>query len=171
MDLLLKQEDGATEVNDFVKAEGMAVNIITKPSINRATDVANRINADRDMAAMSLACHLYRFDKGNWPNSLEDLAAYLIVPIDPCGDGKQTLGYALIKGGLPDETDRPLVYSRFQMNDGLFFRVDRPEFSYYNDDGSDIPIEQQKHGGQFRDVASWVPGTGYHPLATTRPLG
>jgi hypothetical protein len=120
---------------------------------------------------MSLACHLYRFDNGAWPRTLADLHSYLPrMPIDPWGDGKQTLGYALIKGGLPDGADRPLVYSRCWLNDGLFFRIDGPEYSFYSYDGSDLPAREQKRGGQFRDVASWVPPAGSHPFPATQPL-
>ncbi len=123
------------------------------------------------MAAMSLACHLYRFDNGHWPGSLDDLSAYLPeMPIDPFGDGKQTLGYALIKRGLPNGSDRPLVYSRGDMKDGLFFRTDVPAYSFYFGDGSNKPSRNQKQGGQFRDVASWAPEAGTHPAPTTRPL-
>jgi hypothetical protein len=146
-------------------------NPITKPSIDRVIETTNRVNVERYMVAMSLACHLYRFDAGKWPKSLDDLANYLPeIPIDPFGDGKQTLGYVLIKGGLPDGSDRPLVYSRGGMKDGLFFRTDEPAYSYYNGIGSNKSGNKQKQGGQFRDVASWAPEEGTHPAPTTRPL-
>jgi hypothetical protein len=102
---------------------------------------------------------------------LNDLTSYLPeIPIDPFGDGKQTIGYALIKRGLPDGSDRPLVYSRGHMKDGLFFRTDAPAYGYYIGDGSHKPARNQKEGGQFRDVASWAPEAGTHPAPTTRPL-
>ena len=31
------------------------------------------------------------------------------LPKDPWGDGKQNFGYVVIKGGLPNGSDRPLV--------------------------------------------------------------
>jgi len=168
---LFKQQDAKTEVNEILRAEGTKVNTINKPSLDGCIETGNRVNAERDMAAMSLACDLYRFDTGDWPKSLDDLHGYLpSVPIDPWGDGKQMLGYALIKGGLPDGSDRPLVYSRCGMKDGLFFRIDQPAYSFYTGDGSDRPRREQKQGGQFRDVASWAPPEGSHPAATTQPL-
>ncbi len=137
----------------------------------KSIEINRRGLAECDMAAMSLACHLYRFDTGKWPDSLADLHAYIpTVPIDPWGDGKQTLGYALIKKGLPDGSDRPLVYCRSQMKDGLFFRVDEPEYAFYDQDGSKLPAREQKHGGQFRDVARWAPPAGFNPSPTTQAL-
>ncbi len=169
---LLKQPDARTEMNEVIRAEEEKVGTtIAKSLIERLIETANRVDAERDMAAMSLACHLYRFDTGSWPKSLDDLRDYLPdVPIDPLGDGKQTLGYALIKGGLPDGSDRPLVYSHYGMKDGLFFRIDQPTYSYYTSDGSYQQGQKHKQGGQFRDVASWAPAKGSHPVATTRPL-
>jgi hypothetical protein len=73
------------------------------------------------------------------------------IPVDPWGDGKQTLGYVVIKGGLPDGADRPLVFSRCNSSDGLFFRADRPAYSFYN-------VHKGKEGGEFRDVARWTAG-------------
>jgi hypothetical protein len=141
-----------------------------KPVVQQAKRLLQRVNAERGLAAMSLACHLYAYQTGDWPESLEDLKDYLpAIPIDPWGDGRQTLGYALIKAGLPDGGDRPLVFSRYQSKDGLFYRTDRPEYAFYHGDGSTLPPARQKQGGQFRDVASWSPD-GKHLASTTRPL-
>jgi len=180
---LLKHQGGKAEVDEFLRADepdfsglvthpdGSKTDMKAKDWVERAGETGNRVYAECDMAAMSLACHLYRFDIGHWPKSLDDLHADLpSLPIDPWGDGKQTLGYVLIKGGLPDGSDRPLVYSRCRMKDGLFVRTDQPTYGFYTGDGSDRPAAQQKQGGQFRDVASWVPPEGYHPAATTQSL-
>jgi len=131
-----------------------------------------RVNAGRTFAAMSLASHLFYFEQKRWPNSAGELASMLPggLPKDPWGDGKQTFGYVLIKGGLPDGSDRPLVYVRCNSADGMFFRVDQPEYSFYNGDGSNLPPAQQKHGGQFWDVASWVLAAEVPGAPTTRPL-
>ncbi len=140
-------------------------------STERMIETAKRVFAESDMAALSLACHLYRFDTGQWPDSIDQLHKYIpTVPIDAWGDGKQTLGYTLVKHGLPDGNDRPLVYCRCMGKDGLFFRRDEPEYRFYGQDGSKLPISKQKHGGQFRDVASWAPPEGYHPVPVTQPL-
>ncbi|MGD0768007.1 MAG: hypothetical protein ABSB42_07410 [Tepidisphaeraceae bacterium] len=138
----------------------------------RVKETFRRVDAERTFAAMSLACHVFYFEQKRWPNSAEELASMLPggLPKDPWGDGKQTFGYVLIKGGLPDGSDRPLVYDRDDTADGMFFRVDQPEYSYYNSDGSNLPPNQQNHGGQFRDVASWVPAAKIPGAPTTRAL-
>jgi hypothetical protein len=133
----------------------------------RMIAVFKRIGTERNLAAMSLACHIFFFEHDRWPTSIDELIQNEIANplIDPFGNGEQSLGYVLIKGGLPDGSDRPLVYSRENSGDGLFFHLDRPEYDYYADDGT----ASKKQGGQFRDVARWVPsktGTG----ATTQPL-
>jgi hypothetical protein len=164
---LLKHPDAKTLVDIFRQGEPAA----PEETIGRVIETQNRVNAERDMAAISLACHLYRLDTGNWPKSLDDLKTYLpAIPIDPIGDGKQTIGYALIPAGLPDGSDRPLVYSRGNMKDGLFFRLDEPEYQYYTGDGSARPPAQQEQGGEFRDVASWTPKEGANLAATTQAL-
>jgi hypothetical protein len=76
---------------------------------------------------------------------------------DRWGDGTQPLGYVLVRGGLPDGGDRPLVYSRCRSKDGLMYRTDAPQYGFYTLDGSDRPSSEQKQAGQFRDVARWVP--------------
>ncbi|MGA2439850.1 MAG: hypothetical protein ABSH08_02740 [Tepidisphaeraceae bacterium] len=168
---LLKQQDAKAEVNETLRAEGEKAKNFSKASMDRLIETENRVNAERGMAGMSLACHLYRFDNGDWPKSLEELGGYLPnVPVDPWGDGKQTLGYALVKGGLPDGSDRPLVYSRCWMRDGLFFRIGQPAYSFYIGDGSHRPRNEQKQGGQFRDIASWVPAATVPGAPATRPL-
>jgi hypothetical protein len=123
-------------------------------------NILNSVDAERDLAAMSLGCHLYRLDTGHWPHSLHELRKYLPhMPMDPFGDGTQSLGYALIKGGLPDGSDRPLIYSRCRSTGPLSFRADEPEFCAYVGDG-----------GQFRDVASWFPAKSNGISAITRAL-
>jgi hypothetical protein len=136
---LLKHPDAKTLVDIFRQGEPAA----PEETIGRVIETQNRVNAERDMAA---------------------------IPIDPFGDGKQTIGYALIPAGLPDGSDRPLVYSRGNMKDGLFFRLDEPEYQYYTGDGSARPPAQQKQGGEFRDVASWTPKEGANLAATTQAL-
>jgi hypothetical protein len=121
---------------------------------------------DCDLAAMSLACHLFLFEHHRWPDSLAELipADLPHAIIDPWGDDKQTLGYALIKSGLPDGSDRPLVYSRCRSSNGLFFRTDLPMYSFYTAYG--LPARFH-NGGQFRDVARWTPKS---QTLATRPI-
>jgi hypothetical protein len=170
---LLDHPDAQAELDQSLKWEptSPATDARFKSSLNRVLVTIRRVQAERDMTAMALAAHVYQHEWGSWPESLEELKMELPqVPVDPWGDGKQTLGYVLIKGGLPNGLDRPLVYSRCNMKDGLFFRTDEPEYGFYNNDGSDRPASKQKQGGQFRDVASWAPAEGSQPEATTQPL-
>lgn len=125
-----------------------------------------RVHMERRLAAMSIACHLFQHDKSRWPESLAEVITYLPAPP---ADAWGPMGYALVKAGRPDGSDRPLVYSRYGSEDGLFYRVDGPQFGLYNTDGSGRPAREQKHGGQFRDVALWQPPVE-RPSPTTRRL-
>jgi RNA polymerase sigma factor (sigma-70 family) len=166
---LLDHPDAQVEFDQVMKGEpaGSAANPILKPSLDRTFETIRRVQAERDLAAMSLAAHVYQHEHGRWPENLDELASEMPrMPVDPWGDGKQTLGYVLIKGGLPDGADRPLVYSRDRSKDGLFFRTGRPHYGLYTGDGTDHP----KQGGQFRDVARWAPAQGGTPTPTTMPV-
>ncbi len=115
---------------------------------------------------MSLACQLCRFEKSHWPASLDEVTAYLP---GPPADAWGALGYALIKGGLPDGSDRPLVYSHIRSKNGIFYRIDEPQYGFYVDDGTTQPASLRKEGGQFRDVSLWAPAKNKSG-PTTRPL-
>lgn len=138
-----------------------------KMDAGRLTVQMNRAYAEHGMLAMSLACQLYRADKSAWPASVEQLVPDYLpeVPTDPFGDGKSSLGYVLIKAGLPKGADRPLVYSHGDRvhnagnvaTEDLFYRLDEPHYGFYHGDGSALPSPKQRQGGQFRDVALWVP--------------
>jgi hypothetical protein len=140
-------------------------------SLERIIEQTNRRYADRVMAGMSLACHVFRHESGRWPASLEELATKSPhVQVDPWGDGKQTFGYALIKGGLKDGSDRPLVYSRCESQNGLLYRIDEPQYSFYSSDGTGRPYREVKHGGQFRDVTLWQGSRAGPNSETMKPL-
>jgi hypothetical protein len=141
-----------------------------RQAMARFIETFNRANADQAFAAMSLACHLFFHDRGRWPNSIDELIpAYLPhQSVDPWGDGHQMIGYVLVKGGLPDGSDRPMVYSRCGSQDGLFYRVDRPEYGFYSVHPSDPSPALRLHGGQFRDVTAWLPAAGLVAQPTTR---
>jgi hypothetical protein len=170
---LLDHPDAQAEVDRASKEEtpGAATNPLTAVNLDRMLETTRRSQTERDFVAMSLAAHVYLYKHGRWPASLGELKTELPrVPVDPWGDGKQTLGYALIAGGLPDGSDRPLVYSLCQSKDGLFFPTDEPRYGFYRYDGSHLPLAEQKHGGQFRDVTAWVPKDAVPAGPTTRGL-
>jgi hypothetical protein len=156
---LLDHPAAQAALDQVLKAEpaGAATNPFLKPSIDRILETIRRVQTERDFVAMSLAAHVYLYHHARWPANLDELKTEMPhLPIDPWGDGTQTLGYILIPGGMPDGSDRPLVYSRCQSADGLFYPAKEPEYSFYsNIYASHLPAREQKHGGQFRDVAAW----------------
>ena len=161
-ELLAGQREPEELITKSLGGEAAAAYRATDPAAaNRFVEQIHRTNMGRAHAAMALACHLYRFDNKRWPASLgEFVPKYLpSVPVDPWGDGKQTYGYLLVKNGLPDGGDRPLVYARCTGKDGLAYRTDGPQYDFYNDDGSTRSRAQQLQTGQFRDVARWSPTT------------
>jgi hypothetical protein len=162
---LLDQTSAADQMKRISKSYSQP--ILVGGSGQRFLIVLLRTNMERSLAAMSLACHIFYSEHDRWPTSVDELIQNEVSNplIDPFGNGEQSLGYTLIKGGLPDGTDRPQVYSRCNSGDGLFFRLDEPEYGYYVDDGT----PNKRQGGQFRDVARWAPGK---PLigATTQAL-
>jgi hypothetical protein len=132
----------------------------------------NRSCAEQRMLAMSLACQLYRGRTGRWPESAAQLVPADLpnLPADPFGSGRDSIGYVLSKDGLPDGGDRPLVYSRDNSKDGLFFRLDEPFYSFYSGDGSGRLGDERKQGGEFRDVARWAPAKLAPGAPRTRKL-
>jgi hypothetical protein len=168
IDQLLDQRDADQTLAAVIPSDHLPAG----PQRDRFVETINRCNAGRTTAAVSLACHLFRFDNKRWPQSLDELVpAYLPrVPIDPWGDGKQPYGYVVIKAGLPGGWDRPLVYTRCESQDGLFYRADAPQYDFSIFDGSDRPQAKRKRGGQFRDIASWTPDPDASAGPATRPL-
>jgi hypothetical protein len=159
IDVLLSQRDPDAELTEIYRGEGAS--FPHRPPDEDATMIRDlkRANAEQSMAAMAVAIQLFKHDKGRWPMSAVELMPdYLAkLPIDPWGDGKVSLGYVNIKSGLPDGTNRPMVYSREDSKDGLFFLAHNPSYKSYVGDASQMPLEQQKHGGQFRDIVRWEP--------------
>jgi hypothetical protein len=136
----------------------------------RQIENLNKGNADQACAAISLACHLFRFDTGRWPNSLAELTPTYLpeVPIDPFGQGKP-MGYVLLEHGLPDGGKRPLVYFRCDCKDGLAYRVEQPFYGWEEIRVPGPTGDRIKSCGQFRDIARWTPKAG-KTEPTTRPL-
>jgi hypothetical protein len=63
---LSKPADAKTQMDATLHSEGANGKNFTAPQIDLCIELVNRVDAERDMAAMSLACHLYRFDAGAW---------------------------------------------------------------------------------------------------------
>jgi hypothetical protein len=168
---LLNQRDPAEEAIEGFAWDGRPVEY--QPHLmSGLIRTFKRIQMEQGLTAMSLACQVYRFRNNHWPGSLHELIpAYLPHAIvDPFGDGKQALGYVLIPGALPDGSDRPLVYSRSDSRDGMFYITNVSFYGYYATEGLNLPRDQVKQGGQFRDVARWRPtadmkGPAMRPLA------
>lgn len=111
--------------------------------------------AERRMTAVALAVRLYRIDHGKWPEKLADLApAYISeIPKDPfCNDGR-TIGYRLMRGGLPDGTDRPLLYVEEGPDLPRTIRA-TPMYSWETDPG---PPPLKESFRQYRDLVRFVP--------------
>jgi hypothetical protein len=160
---LLDHPTAEAELEQAIQGEGMPVWAVivltTNSSLSHLRQNIHKVQTERDFAAMSLTAHVYRDKLGRWPQNLQELSTELPrAPVDPWGDGKQTLGYVLIAGGLPDGSDRPLVYSRDGVTRQLFFRTDGPCYSF----------APSSEGGQFRDVAGWSRAEN-HPQPTTQP--
>ncbi|HYE17311.1 MAG TPA: hypothetical protein VEA69_02645 [Tepidisphaeraceae bacterium] len=68
--------------------------------------------AERRITAVALAMQLYYADHNRWPTRLADLVpTYLpAVPRDPYRAAAPEVGYVTLPKGLPDGTDRPLIY-------------------------------------------------------------
>jgi len=111
---------------------------------------------EKRAAAVSLAAQLYRHDHGGaWPASLGQLVPdYLpALPIDPFHDDRRSIGYTVIKGGLPDGGDRPLVsYDAGETAEGAI--DSEPMVEWYSGPEDRRP-RVEVH--QYRDLARWTP--------------
>ena len=194
--LTTKTRDAQSKIDStaaFTLIEALVVLVIiglimglVAPSVLNYLSSSKEKAAHLQVKALSNAIDLYYLDTGRYPASTEGLQALVqkpatvtvwsgpyikdaSVPLDPWGNGKDTLGYALIPHGLPNGENRPLVYRRSEEHDGLFFRTDRPTYAYYA--WSEFPPDNaRKMGGQFRDVVAWVPKNDDAPIPTTQPL-
>jgi hypothetical protein len=71
-----------------------------------------RVIAERRLTAMDLACQLYRREKGEWPEKLEQLVPRFAKDVakDPFHADGRSIGYRLIENGLPGRADRPVLW-------------------------------------------------------------
>lgn len=121
----------------------------------RFLNVDQRVRVEQRLAAVALAMRMYRVDHDEWPKSLDVLVPKYLprVPQDPFATDKP-IGYMLIKHGLPDGKDRPLIYSVGEAGD-----VDVEE-KY----APPVPTYDWTRGSfQFRDLERWSPPPSTQP--------
>jgi hypothetical protein len=135
-------------------------------SLHRVIETDMRIRVDRHVAAISLAVRLYRVDHGGaWPATLDVLVpAYLPrVPNDPFPKDNRPLHYFLVKAGLPDGTDRPMLHSvgpdGVDAYDGTLTLIPlEPTYGW-------MRVAPRGPDDQFRDLARWIPPPSTRPAA------
>lgn len=158
--LLYSDKDPEPRYADLLRSEEAAAKIDTTQRERFLTQL-RRGQMEYNLAAMSLACHLFQFDKHRWPASIEELTAYLpAAPKDAWGP----MGYLLVKRE-PGNSERPLVYSHCESTGGLFYPTSEPQYSWFPGVGPG----DRKQGGQFRDATLWAPAHP-NPAPTTQPL-
>jgi hypothetical protein len=121
---------------------------------DRAFETQFRGMGDRRTTAVSWAANWFRAERGRWPASLAELVPDYLprVPADPFHADGRPVGYEVVKGGLPDGGDRPLVY--YDAGLGLLEAVPRePAYGFYL--GS--RAAKGKPVRQFRDLSRFVP--------------
>lgn len=157
---LFDNEDPAPRYADLLRREEAAAKIDTTQKERFLTQM-RRGQMEYNLAAMSLACHLFQFDKHRWPASIEEVTAYLpAAPKDAWGP----MGYVMARRE-PGNVERPLVYSRCESTGDLFYPTSEPQYSWFPGVGPG----DRKQGGQFRDVTLWAPARP-NPALTTQPL-
>ena len=102
---LFDVHDPAARYTDRLAREA-AAGQVTPAAQDRVVLQTRRGQMECNLASMSLAAHLFQTNKRRWPESIDELTAYLPAkPRDPWG----AEGYLVIKRGRPDGQDRPLV--------------------------------------------------------------
>jgi hypothetical protein len=129
---------------------------LVNSSFGLAIEQDIRVRTERRLTAVSLAFRLYRVDHaGQFPPSLDALVPQYLpqVPVDPAAPDGRPLKYLLIKGGLPDGGDRPIVYS--VGTDGLDRTAEAGPIR------AGLPNQPQYDYGrgldQWRDLTRWTP--------------
>jgi hypothetical protein len=92
----------------------IALSEMSRSTTSRVMLQHNRIRMERRLAAVALAVRLYRAAHDDrWPASLDELMPRYLpsVPDDPFDPAHRPMRYVVIKGGKPDGSDRPIVYS------------------------------------------------------------
>lgn len=115
-----------------------------------------RAIAERRMTAISLACQLYRADHRGWPERVEQLVPTYLphLPADPFRDDGGPFGYLIVKKGLPDGGDRPLIFRDEGEADAPI--PGEPSYGWYPSIPGKIPASLVPPR-QYRDVSRFVP--------------
>jgi hypothetical protein len=115
--------------------------------MTRALEDQARLLADRRVAAIMLAVRLYRIDQGAWPHDLNILVPRYLpaVPADPDDAKQRPISYVIVKQGLPDGRDRPMLFFNGPASGPAPAPPNRPTYYWYDD------------GAQWRDLARWSP--------------
>ena len=117
----------------------------------RALEQHMRVRAERRLAAVNLAAQLYRAEHGQWPPTLDALVPMYLpeAPPDPVGPPGQRVRYVLVRGGLPDGGDRPVVYHAGA--NGVYDTKDPPVLP-------NVPMyDWMRQPDEWRDLSRWVP--------------
>jgi hypothetical protein len=112
-----------------------------------------RAIAERRATAASLACQLFRAERGRWPERMEELVPAFLphVPTDPFFDDGRWIVYVMLRGALPDGGDRPvLVWGEQRLDYGP---PPWPCYGWYRDRRRQPSSDNR----QYRDVARFVP--------------
>jgi hypothetical protein len=137
----------------------LSSNFLSGITSGRAIGQNMFVRAERRMTAVNLAAHLFRADRGRWPEALDELVPKYLpeIPRDPLAADDRALGYVLAKGALPDGGDRPVVYS-----------VGRDGIDQTQGNVAALPklpsFGWQQTPDEWRDLSRWSP-----PAGATRP--
>lgn len=118
-----------------------------------------RVSAERRATAVIVAANLYRHDHGRWPDDAAALVPKYLdaLPADPFRPDGGPIGYALLRGALPDGGDRPMVY--FECGEGGEELIDSEPMYSWQMDRRRKPGEPRREIRQYRDVSYWLPMT------------
>jgi hypothetical protein len=140
---------------DTLPVSRMFRSIIMPLSLDRFVQVMFRRRTEARLVATSLAIRMYRADHdGRWPEALEALVPQYLpcVPRDPMAE-IAPLRFVVIRSGLPDGSDRPLIYS--VGDDGIDDTAkgsrppSQPRFSWSY--GKTTSVDE------WRDLKRWAP--------------
>lgn len=129
----------------------------TQGSLDRMFEQWFRSVGERRVTAVSLAAQLYRADHGTWPGRLDELTPdYLpALPADPFHADGRSVGYVVMKGGLPGGADRPLVYYDAGATAAVALD-DEPMYGWQYERRPD-GTSSKREIRQYRDLARWMP--------------